>query len=505
MRKIHQERRGVALLTVVLFFLVMVILLGGLLFATVNNLKNTQTAQKHTSVYYAAESGLNLYLSYVQDLADEAILDKWDLADFESELILLSGTHLETSYRDNLGNPVSASISITEPADKIGMDGFRFISLVSEGYISGITREVSTEFIYQVESGSASVNPIKLEGAVITQGKIQQDSGNKNPIEGPIASNNGPFSLQKCPTTLDEDGNVIKAPISYPASLSPDPTISGCSSPIRDELSQTIIFEPIDLAADFNVSGGFNTPFINDGSVLDLKCESGCSTGKRQFQIPSWPNSPNVEVRLYGLSETDITYLKLTTMPSQMTSLVTFVGAGRLVVFFDLDKNLTIGNGVQNLRPDGTGRDSSKLSIVMLKKGETKYNLDISSPFYGSVLTDANIGLDWNNKEFFGYLVANTTGIVDLKANSDFGTENQPIYFYLPLADINFQANAKLYGSIMANTYTSQSNKSTVVYTKMVDKYPFSKWAPLPYAETETSGEAGDTSVSYMIMPIKEN
>lgn len=192
MKNLHSNKKGVALLTVVLFFLVMVILLGGLLFATVNNLKNTQTAQKHTSVYYAAESGLNIYISYIQDIASLAVLNKWDLDDFESELHDLVGTHLENTFHDNLGNPVSSSIEITEPGDligEVGMEGYRFVSIISTGNIDGISREVSTKFIYRLESGTLTNVSQNLPAALITENGIKETGNIFNFIIAPYKEN----------------------------------------------------------------------------------------------------------------------------------------------------------------------------------------------------------------------------------------------------------------------------------------------------------------------------
>lgn len=57
-RKINSK--GIALVTVVLFFLVLVILLGGVMFSSISNQGNAMLSKDHSSSYYVAESGLNV-------------------------------------------------------------------------------------------------------------------------------------------------------------------------------------------------------------------------------------------------------------------------------------------------------------------------------------------------------------------------------------------------------------------------------------------------------------
>ena len=56
------NNKGVALVTVVLFFLVLVILLGGVMFSSISNQGNAIRSKEHTSAYYVAESGMNITL-----------------------------------------------------------------------------------------------------------------------------------------------------------------------------------------------------------------------------------------------------------------------------------------------------------------------------------------------------------------------------------------------------------------------------------------------------------
>lgn len=509
MRNIHQDRRGVALLTVVLFFLVMVTLLGGLLFSTVNNLKNTQTAQKHTSVYYAAESGLNIYISYIQDIASEAVLEKWDLDDFESELINLAGSHHENSFHDNLGNPVSTNIEITEPEDlvgEVGMEGYRFVSIVSTGNIDNVSREVSTKFMYRLEAGTMTNVSQNFPAALITENGITETGNIHNGIIGPIASNNGKINLRNCPS----------GDISSPLGNAVLDASSSCKESV--EVLGDLVFKDFNIPKDLGYSpGSFQPAPTVVNNVLDL-------SGAKRFVLNNLPSGSGIlTIKLGGLSESDITILKLENMPGSIENQFKFIGTGRLIIYFDLKGNINLGNGNTDTRTiavdefdvkkmEETGktvnkvvRDSSKLSIVMRKVNSNPYTLNVNSDFYGSVLTDADIGINWKNKQFYGYLVANTTSEVIFRSNSDIGSVYQPIYLYLPKAKVSLDQQTKVWGTIVSESYEARSPHVRIIYREMYDDYPLTLWAPLPFVPIDTGGEVGDTSVSFMIAPYKEN
>jgi Tfp pilus assembly protein PilX len=58
-----RNNKGMALITVVLIFLILVIMLGGAMFAAVVNQRNALFANDHTKAYYVAESGINTRIS----------------------------------------------------------------------------------------------------------------------------------------------------------------------------------------------------------------------------------------------------------------------------------------------------------------------------------------------------------------------------------------------------------------------------------------------------------
>ena len=188
MKNIHTNKKGVALLTVVLFFLVMVILLGGLLFATVNNLKNTQTAQKHTSVYYAAESGINLQLAKFMNLFETAKANNWSISNLENQIIALRNSVNSTdglvTMKDNLGKPTSTMVTMSGPHSDLNHPNYTFYRIQSIGTVGGVQRTLSTSIGYEYALGSGPLLPIA--GAIVVNRGIDVQNGS---VVGSIATN----------------------------------------------------------------------------------------------------------------------------------------------------------------------------------------------------------------------------------------------------------------------------------------------------------------------------
>lgn len=67
MMKTLKNKQGVSLLIVVMYFLVIVLLLGGLFAVSIGNFENQNTASSHTSAFYVAESGINLMIGQLED------------------------------------------------------------------------------------------------------------------------------------------------------------------------------------------------------------------------------------------------------------------------------------------------------------------------------------------------------------------------------------------------------------------------------------------------------
>jgi Tfp pilus assembly protein PilX len=66
-----RNEKGMALITVLMVFLVLVILLGATMFAAVTNQRNAIFANEHSEAYYVAESGINLRVAQMSDFLND--------------------------------------------------------------------------------------------------------------------------------------------------------------------------------------------------------------------------------------------------------------------------------------------------------------------------------------------------------------------------------------------------------------------------------------------------
>lgn len=498
MKNLNSNKKGVALLTVVLFFLVMVILLGGLLFATVNNLKNTQTAQKHTSVYYAAESGINLQVAKFLDLFEQAKTNKWPLATLQFHINALKDTINDTDnsliLKDNMDNPVSSVVSIDGPFSDPALPNYTFYSIESIGTIGGVQRTLTTNFGYEYKVGSGVLMPIS--GAVIANAGVNVQNGT---ITGAIASN-------LVGTSVLDIRNVNCSLI--PTITIPASDTSPCSNKVV--LTKPIVFSDVTLPTypslsslkEVTLSGNTLTlpdPDTQIGKPKGYFINNVYPDGKLTINLGSWATDiENVILRVTGTwdfgREIEVT------------------GTGNLLVLMDHTSSINISAPInQNLS------DPTKFLLV-LKSNNGNQDIRISNgnTVVASILSDSTANITWNKANFFGFLVTNSgytdgdgdaddyDGWVSISAGSSIGgTAKPPIWVYAPHATVDIQAaNTTFYGTVMANAVEMNANKGGIVYVGATTEYPFSDWTILPGVP---SGELAPTDIEYRITPIKEN
>lgn len=532
MKNLHFDKKGVALLTVVLFFLVMVILLGGLLFATVNNLKNTQTAQKHTSVYYAAESGINLQVAKFLNLFETAKDENWTVGSLNASVESLKNqinSDNEVLLKDNLGNPVKTTITISGPFTETDFPNHTFYSIQSVGSVGGVERTLSTNFGYEYIPGVGDV--AELAAAIIVNGSINIDSGF---VEGPIASNMEPvgsavlniknFGKNNSAFTCDlvgEDYGDIVLPQSYidlANSSNTDLLMNPCPS-ITKPQDKKIVFSDIKIGE-----------FTSYDKLVKVTATSSSLTlpslpsGKVGFWIEDLDinRNGNFVINLGTWAESEETLITLRVKAVSLTNGIRFSkgniiinGKGRLQVLVDQTSEIDIAT---DINVDDTVKDPNKFMLI-LRTNNMPRALKISNntKVVSSILTDSTANIDWKNMIYYGILVSNAgfisgenalqtyEGVVNFQAGSVSGeTGYPPIWIYAPYANVHLQsAGTEVVGMIMGNSFSMSTQGGGVKYELDEDMdYPFNTWVPLPYLE---SGDPINSSIEYRITPIKEN
>lgn len=507
MKIIQNNKKGVALLTVVLYFLVLVILLSGLLFATVSNLGNSQTTQKHTSVFYAAESGINLQVSKFIDLFEQAKSNKWTVGVLKNKIALLvdeiNDVDHTVTFKDNLGNDVTAEITISSPFTDPSFPAYTFYSITSVGNIDGVSRTLTTNLGFEYVVGTGPLMPIS--GAIIVNSSIDVENKNSS-IVGSIASNmlNGGtidfksgFDCSKIPAITVPQGTTIP---------------SGCK---YSKLENQIVFSEIVLP-EYPSSSLLSSKYININAnpstyLTTTKLTLPNPGTKEGYYITNLTPTGNFTIDLGNWAdEQEIVTLRVTGSMS-FNSSYTVTGKGKLMILLDHTSDLTISGNVNSTLTDPT----KFLLILKSNSSNPEIRIANNTTFVGSILSDSNHDVVWLKAKFLGFLATNAgytdgdgdaddyDGLVSISANTTMGAGTEPpIWIYAPHANVNLQGGGKFYGTVMGYSFTMNSAQTTLEYKASTTGYPFSDWTILPGIP---NGELAPTDIDYRITPIKEN
>lgn len=169
-------KSGIALMSVVLIFLVLVILLAGVMARTIGNLEGSQTIRRNTSSFYAAESGINLLASELK-----AIKDDTSLNNNQTYVKLLEFRDKYTSYEiemnDSMGEDVVVNVKL-EDFDIDASKGTLTLKIVSEGNVGENSRvlysEVEFDYHNTIVGGDGAT---KINHAVFVKNSIITGNG----------------------------------------------------------------------------------------------------------------------------------------------------------------------------------------------------------------------------------------------------------------------------------------------------------------------------------------
>lgn len=143
--KTIKNKQGVVLFIVVIYFLVLSLLLGGLFYLTIGNFNDQKTATEHSSAYYVAETGINLAMAQVEDelsaLTQNANLSE---ANFNNAMISLTNTINGQIYDSSTTDSISASMGNASAnliaSTEIDGSGYRVLTITSTGIVEGVER-----------------------------------------------------------------------------------------------------------------------------------------------------------------------------------------------------------------------------------------------------------------------------------------------------------------------------------------------------------------------------
>lgn len=171
-------KSGVALMTVVLIFLVLVLLLTGVMARTIVNLNGAETVRRNTSSFYAAESGINLLTGELQAIKDDTTLTNNQtyvkLIEFRDKYI----DH-EIDMNDSMGEDVVVNVKL-EDFEIDDKKGTLSLKIVSEGHVGENKRTLFSEIEFDYHNtviGGDSNDTMKVTHAVFVKNTIVTGNG----------------------------------------------------------------------------------------------------------------------------------------------------------------------------------------------------------------------------------------------------------------------------------------------------------------------------------------
>lgn len=507
MRKCTLNNKGVALVTVVLIFLVLVILLAGVMFATVSNQKNSLVTKDHTSAYYTAESGLNVSIDKLDKFLTDNNYNSIPMGQYSAKMDALNA-FITTDINGDTANLVSISPQGLYTIQATVGTGNTY-TIKSIGTVNGITRTVESTF---------SFTPImdNKAKAIIAKGTIDSKNGT---IVGPIASLLSPAGsdiIIEC----NASGETNISEVYYPQPLPTGSTVtieSDCAGLKKTyDIDETVVFNNFALPTYYSktdtvvVEGVTKNVLVPIAPISNVYTFPALTEGQKGYYIDKLPTT-NVTFNLGTGSSADIFNLFVGDVDVDNSSslgvgAIEVVGNGKLKMLITIDKDdFTKNNNYDFIWNSNvnynqtllTNPDISKFQLV-IKRGvdipvSPMFMFANSIVFIGSIMMD-NINITIGNLDYRGFIATLGTSITIASTAEITG----PMWIYAPNANVKMSSNSVVNGSIIANSVNFDSG-ATLKYLQYTGPIPPELSLPL-----FIGGEPVPVGITYKFINFRE-
>lgn len=476
--KVIQNKQGVALITVLLTFFTLIILIGALVMSSLTNQKTTIQANDYSKSYFIAESGLNLRSAAISDLfygLAETNSDPNDLfINLEQSILTLPSVISFPSTDDN----DYATLSFKPTETNMDYPDYLFYTLSSTGTVNGVSRTITKEFGYRYTKGGPG---LIIGKAVLTQRSMSiGEQGSQ--IVGPIASNLLDNTLIDLNNTTQLNINQVYVPTGRTSSvINPEKVGNRITEVATPYTFPTIVYPTIPTTTPITISP---PTFTNNKASINVFSYS-------YLENLSVADGQVLTINL-GTRGTANTRKMLNVKNINVSGGIRILGTGRLLLVYDYGAGSMTFGPKFNVCGNVSGScldespDYTKFLFYLRTTNVTSGNFanyptlsfENQHIFYGSILGEyVNISIKSGN--FKGHIVSSGKTI-NFTANSVINE----VLFYAPFADINIDANAKLSGSLVGNTFRISNPQTIVSYIEVKkESFPFT----IDFPVTETS------------------
>lgn len=511
------NHRGVALVTVLLVMLVLTILTTGVVVVSMNNYNQSSKTVDHNQAYYVAEAGVNYQVKMLETLVT---------ANAKSTI---------TQFNTALETWISSSATGTVPLSTVGGIARTYSSsIVQSGDNLTITSVGIVGSVSRVLKKTISLSGFKIDKAILTSGEL--DVGKSDIfITGGVSGEVQTLSIFPEPYITNLIGSVIidklatvnivyiKDPYPY---TTYDKVILGCSPytestkmmcnvdglnfEVRFENSVTelptvelptsdiLAVESIDYPKYYlqpvqytyvdkhGKTQDYATPFISgngtskgnitisDSSVpLIATYTFSPPNTSTMFYTPKFEIDANTNDFTIDVGDNNIEILAGSLI---LNGSFKIKGKGSLTVYVDSAKFFTSCSkicGAIKEPYDESAKIADKFIVVVTGTAGNTYKFAGGGTYYLSLITQLNLDFKINgNFTYNGFLVSGGKNI------NFQGAVNGNMLIYAPIATVNMGGNASILGSIIAETYQSNGNAITIIYSSDYSNTPFNFLKP---------------------------
>ena len=191
-----RNNKGMALITVVLIFLILVIMLGGAMFAAVVNQRNALFANDHTKAYYVAESGINTRISQIESYLYNPGIDYTPGSEDLKQYLADAMFAINANKVVDVGDGNFAIVNVNGPLQYGDLPNADVYVLRSTGYVRDVIRTLEVEVVIYLTYGSGEST---MNKAVISRSSTWMRSNN-GLIRGDVFTNGEALPINYSPS-----------------------------------------------------------------------------------------------------------------------------------------------------------------------------------------------------------------------------------------------------------------------------------------------------------------
>lgn len=479
--KTIKNKQGVVLFIVVIYFLVLSLLLGGLFYLTIGNFNDQKTATEHSSAYYVAETGINLAMAQVEDeLSALTQNENLSEANFNNAMISLTNTINGQIYDSSTTDSISASMGNASAnliaSTEIDGSGYRVLTITSTGIVEGVERTLQKIIRFQYVLGEG--NGFVIDKAILTKRKIDISLDSRILMPDGSGADVSTYSTVAGDVTISSAtylGDIYlldQNPVVNDNVVDSKPSASVVIKTLEYKEFPIISFEIIKDKAEIVKAEGRTLPTLVTGNNT-LNPSTGSYGG---YYISNLQFNKNMTINVTG----DILIVadRLTFGTNNRT--INITGTGKLEIYIGNPNATTIPNytsarfGSINNNVIFGNSENVKNLIIYVDSHKINNNVPTislagnNSIIYGSFMfNNASISFS-NNCSFSGYLVTNGSSVI-LPNNGSLSTKG---LVFAPLGTAFMLNNSVYRGSIVAENVNI--TKGTFTYDPLAfDSMPF--------------------------------